>query len=109
MRIRMILLLVAALLFKGWVGEAMAGQMLAQQLDQAVAAQAMHADCPGHAAHEDGKTNPASCEQCQACSLHALPAMPVLVAGAAPRATPAQAAIHFTSAEPRPTRKPPVS
>jgi hypothetical protein len=108
MRIRVILLLVAALLFKGWAGEAMAGQMIAQQLAQADVV-AMHAECPGHAAQHEGEMDTASCEQCQACSLHALPALPVVVAGERPHAAPSQPAPRFASAELRSSRKPPVS
>lgn len=110
MRRRMLLVLVILLCLRGWVGEAMAGQMLGQQLQVAQAAAAMP-DCPGHAAMaaagEESDSSCGSCLQCQACSLHALPAAaPVLRARGVTAAPPAPPQ-SFVSAEPVRGFKPP--
>ena len=108
MRFRVVLLLVLALVLKGWVGEAMAGQMVAQQLQHAaIGADADAQPCHPHAPAGDGGGH-VSCEQCQACSLNALPAAPVVLATALPQPMQARAAVHFASAEPRQGHKPPV-
>ena len=106
---RVLLLLVAALLVRGWVGEAMAGQMLAHQLEApSVHAMSMHApDCPGAVA-DDGEAAAASLH-CQDCTLHALTAAALPLAHPLP-AAPLQAfALPFASAEPQQGFKPPIS
>lgn len=115
MRRRLLLLVVAALLLRGWLGEAMAGQMLALQLQAAgapVTIAAMHGpDCPGLAAQDEAgdADTAANALHCQDCTLNALPA-PTPATG---RALPAPAAATpqpiDTSAESQPGIKPPIS
>lgn len=100
------------------VGEAMAAQMLQQQLAAAQASAAQQAampDCPGHTSGQDAAARDAedpacgSCLHCEACSLHALPAAqamaPVWTAHPLPLPLPAR----FTSAQPLQGLKPPIS
>ncbi|MBI2768152.1 MAG: hypothetical protein HYX47_00885 [Burkholderiales bacterium] len=123
MRHLILVLMIALLPVRGWVGEAMAGQMLAQQLSaiKTIAAHAQPersaghfspedsmksmADCPGHSQPAQG-----TCSGCQMCSLLALDAavptvLPVAPAHPLPVALPAA----FASAEPAPGFKPPIS
>jgi hypothetical protein len=111
---RLLLVLVAVLLLRGWAGEAMAGQMLAQQLQAAAVAQQVAAhppDCPFAAAanNEAEAAVACSCLQCDDCSLNAL-VVPHL-----PHAEPLAAAplaskpLAFASAEPVRGLKPPIS
>lgn len=107
---RLLLLLVAALLLRGWVGEAMAGQMLAQQLHLPSAqAAAMHSpDCPGAVADDEAAAAAAGLH-CQDCTLHAMTAAPLAVARSLPAASLHALAGAFASAEPQPGLKPPIS
>ncbi len=107
---RILLLLVAALLLRGWVGEAMAGQMLAQQLHLPSAhAASMHApDCPGAVADE-GDLAATESLHCQDCTMHALTAAPLPLARSLPAASLYAFAPAFASAEPQPGLKPPIS
>lgn len=125
MRRWFVLLMIALLPLRGWVGEAMAGEMLGQHLAVAAAAQAQLAqadphDCMGHQlAAADGGTQQdtqsasgdcPTCASCQVCSSVVLsvdtarvPA-PVFGSTLVPRmGTP------FASAEPAPAFKPPIS
>jgi hypothetical protein len=85
----LLVLLVALLPLRGWVGEAMAGQMLQQQLAIAAAVQApaphhgakAHEDCMGHQAADatgdaaaDSPNSPdcPTCASCQVCSAVAI-------------------------------------
>jgi hypothetical protein len=113
---RLLLLLVAALLLRGWAGEAMAGQMLAQQLQAAATVQelAAHpADCPfaaEAAADADAASLAAcSCLQCDDCSLNALPAVRLALGEPDAFAPPRAKALKFASAEPAPGLDPPIS
>ncbi len=129
----LLLLMVALLPVRGWVGDAMAGQMFAWQArsaQQAVGGShtvAMAAHDGGHrdhefaqqqAAGEDGGSAPAhgefsscsSCASCQSCSS----AAPVVAieAGQAPALAlrfPASSDSRFASADRAPGLKPPIS
>lgn len=110
MRHRIVLLLIAMMLLRGWVGEAMAGQMLAQQLHTAgiQAVQVQQPDC--HQASASDAVLDAtcgSCLECDTCTLHALPAQPVAVAAFLPHALEAPIVAAFASAEPLRGFKPP--
>lgn len=106
---RLLLLVVAALVLRGWVGEAMAGQMLAQQLQlPSVHAAAMHSpDCPGSVA-DDGESAAGQGTHCQDCTLHAMTAAPLSVARVLPATRAAAATPAFASAERLPGDKPPI-
>jgi hypothetical protein len=108
---RLLLLVVAALVLRGWVGEAMAGQMLAQQL-QLPSAQAavMHSpDCPGAMAAEDDGAAAGQSLHCQDCTLHALTAAPLVLTRLPPASRVLPVAPAFASAERVPGDKPPIS
>jgi hypothetical protein len=118
--------LIALLPLRGWVGEAMAGQMLAQQLVaiKSVAASpvsmgaAEHKDCMGHgmaAAGDSAAAQPQpadcpTCAHCQVCSsvALALPA-PVALPPLAVSAPPGSAPMRFASADVARGFKPPIS
>lgn len=109
---RLLLLVVAALVLRGWVGEAMAGQMLAQQLQvPSTHAAAMHSpDCPGSVAGEDGDEAAAGQGlHCQDCTLHALTAAPLPLTRLLPASRVLPGAPAFASAERVPGDKPPIS
>jgi hypothetical protein len=131
MRVLVLALMIALLPLRGWVGEAMAGQMAAQQLlaiksgaaspvpmgavagfSSQAAMQAMP-DCPGHMAGADQASTAdvcACCNHCQVCSTAALQADPVLQPGpAAPQARPSMHAERFASAPGIQAIKPPIS
>lgn len=105
------LLVVVALLLRGWVGEAMAGQMLAQQLHLPSShAAAMHSpDCPGSAAGEEDGVAAAESPHCQDCTLHALTAAPLPLVHPLPASRAATGTPAFASAERLPGDKPPIS
>jgi hypothetical protein len=108
---RLLLLVVAALLLRGWVGEAMAGQMLAQQLQlPSTHVAAMHApDCPGAVAGDEDLDAAGQSLHCQDCTLHALTAGPLPLARLLPASRALAAAPAFASAERVPGDKPPIS
>lgn len=108
MRRTVLLLIVAVLCLRVWAGEAMAGQMLGQQLAAASQVTMVHGpDCP--AAAEDDAPACGSCVHCQDCSLNALPTLPAQAAAPVP---PAQAPAHgagFASADPARALEPPIA
>ena len=127
MRRWLVLLMLVLLPLRGWVGAAMAGDMIQQQLHgpHAVALQqidvhptghhGMDHDCAGHGSHaEHSPQTPASpdscstCASCQACSALALAvpvtSVPCAIFGHAP---PAFDAPRFASAERQLAFKPP--
>lgn len=121
MRHWLLVLLIALLPLRGWMGEAMAGELLAQRHAQPPAAAAAHAaaaDCAGHHAEsadaatgsEAVQAHDAICAACQACSTMALafsqPPLPLAPFGVAP---PVPMAVAFASAEPALADKPPIS
>jgi hypothetical protein len=127
---RWLLILVIALLpLRGWVGEAMAGQMLAQHLPAtetiAVGAHAERAagslepearapDCNHGAAGsslpaDSGEGTCASCTQCLACSALVLPVTAAAVPAIAAHAQPLSCGERFASAPAAPLLKPPIS
>lgn len=131
MRHFVLVLMIALLPLRGWVGDAMAmelapSRMAAHALPTAEPAQGPHhgamaaagmaapADCPGHAAAQD-ETQPkaADCNTCTACqSCHAValtPSFPHLAPAPLPANRPLAAAHHFASAERAPGFKPPIS
>jgi hypothetical protein len=126
MRRWFILVLIALLPLRGWAGEAMAGEMLAQHLiatKNAAASPAStgaseHKDCMGHATSAAPEAEVASpqpgsgptCAQCQAYSSFALALPPAIVLPPlAATAAPGQAASHFASADVARGFKPPIS
>jgi hypothetical protein len=137
MRKWLLVLMIALLPLRAWVGEAMAGEMMSRHAAMATAVQAQPSaavlaaplvpsahDCAGHgqatppAAEAAADTLPTlaldgdcpTCASCQACSAVAL-----AFAEAAPGATPFGSALpatreqRFASAEPVPAVKPPIS
>lgn len=116
MRRWLLLLIVVLLPLRGWMGEAMAAEMLARHHAQPPAAvpQSAAGDCAGHhdqaAGSQAADTHDAACAACQACSTLALafghPLVPATPYGAAP---PVPVAVAFASAEPAPADKPPIS
>lgn len=128
MRRWFVLLLIALLPLRGWVGEAMAGEMLGQHVAAASATQAQQAkavlhDCTGHeAAASNGsdadkqqETQSASgdcptCASCQVCSTVVLSMDTARVPAAAFGSTLVpRMGTRFASAEPAPAFKPPIS
>jgi hypothetical protein len=112
---RLLLLLVAALFLRAWVGEAMAGQMLVQQLQGAgaavTAAQALplHGpDCPGMAA-DDTASAAAAVLHCQDCTLHALPAGALVLPHALPSAHVPSVPRRLAGIAAQPGYKPPIA
>jgi hypothetical protein len=133
----LLVLLVALLPLRGWVGDAMAGQMLQQQLAAAVAAMPAgsgdhvganaHEDCMGHEApvagadamaHADAGValdgSPAAdcptCASCQACSSVALASVaPAPIAARFSQPPPASFDRAHASAERTSAFKPPIS
>lgn len=125
MRRWFVLLLIALLPLRGWVGEAMAGEMLGQHVAAAAATQAQQAqvpshDCMGHQAAADlgGEQETAqsasgdcpTCASCQVCSsiVLATQAAPVPAAAFGNTLVP-RMGTRFASAEPAPAFKPPIS
>ena len=119
MRRWLVLLMLVLLPLRGWVGEAMAGEMIQQQLHgpHAAAQHAMDHDCAGHAGHaghpdhEAAKADPCStCASCQVCSAVAL-AVPLRTVPCASfgHAPPRFEAPAFASAERQLAFKPPKS
>jgi hypothetical protein len=126
MRVLLLALMIALLPVRGWVGNAMAVDMAAQQARQAqqaaadaepgVQASAMPEDCPMHAQASDPEapaTNGAHCNGCDTCELCL--ALASLVwpglqpAGFTPHAEPLADGSHFNSADRASGFKPPIS
>lgn len=114
------LVLIAVLCLRAWAGEAMAGQMLAQQVAAVAVGQMQTAapdaarhgpDCHDTAALQEGTADAhcASCVQCQDCSLNVLPAVVPDTTATLPHAPAASAAASFASAEPARGLKPPIA
>lgn len=123
-----LLLLVLLLPLRGWIGEAMAGEMLQQALAGGHAAMATQApadhagDCAGHGKGPGGAeaaahgVDPAghdacpTCAACQACSAVALqPGAPLPLAAGFTQAAPRAGHRGHASAAPAPLLKPPIS
>ena len=117
----LLLVMIALLPLRGWVGEAMAGQMLQQQLAgvEAVATQATqaaaHEDCMGHATPADDSTaaSPTDCPSCASCQVCSSVALAFNATALQPIAfsppAPTTFVHRFASAEPAPALKPPIS
>jgi hypothetical protein len=122
----LLVFLVLLIPLRGWVGEAMAGQMLEQVMaaHEAHAEEASHAhmhmhladDCDEHAASASpSEPSPAgahadcgTCAACQACSSVALStALPPPLAATVTQPRPESVQRTYASAEPLPARKPP--
>jgi hypothetical protein len=127
MRRWFILLMIALLPIRGWVGDAMAADMLTQRLHTLAPVQAAttqpadaHADCHGKTvAHNPAQpvagnapdiADCGSCASCQVChSLVLAAASGTASAVSAPHAAPPVRGTHFASAEPTRGFKPPIS
>jgi hypothetical protein len=123
----LLLLMIALLPLRGWVGEAMAAEMSAQQVQanraaavvsqvQAPLHHAAHDDCIEHAS--DPRAGPAAaessdcpaCAMCQACSAMALVSFVEKCGAAAPRQQrPTSVEARFASADEARGFKPPIS
>lgn len=129
MRHLVLALMIALLPVRGWVGDAMAAQMLSGRMEAAAAqaqplpagqAQAAAMECPGHAAQpqapEAQTGQPASheacvcCVTCLVCSSAALAVAGTEAAGHSLfHAAPPAGSAAFASAEVFPLLKPPIS
>jgi hypothetical protein len=121
MRRFVLALLIVLLPLRGWVGDAMAMEMATQAQtepasahESAVAGNAMHADCAGHAALQESEPQTQShCESCSACQICHTVAMTSSIATLAavhvPLAQPQAGAPLFSSAERAAGFKPPIS
>jgi hypothetical protein len=124
MRHILLVLMIALLPVRGWVGDVMAAQMISDRLQPAAVAPAAtetaHAECPGHAAMaaQAGAPQPeaashescASCVTCQVCaSVALLQPTAAQQPAALPLERPATGGAQFASAEPAPGFKPPIS
>jgi hypothetical protein len=137
LRFWLLVLMMALLPLRGWVGDAMAGQMLAQKLSvvQPVSqdvtdAPIQHADCPGHTGNgEVGAQAPAdqpsasaasgndansgdcgTCTACQVCHSAAFVSVPEATLFASTFSiAPALGNVAFTSTDPLAGFKPPRS
>jgi hypothetical protein len=130
MRRWFLLIMIALLPIRGWVGDVMAADMVTQRIaalaqvpvqvqQPADAAADPHADCHGKAA----ATSPAlpaagdalatdcgNCTSCQVCHSVAMAATPGAgTLAPAPHAAPPLRGTHFASAEPARGFKPPIS
>jgi hypothetical protein len=127
----LLIFMIALLPLRGWVGDAMAAQMLQQSLAtvEAAAAPSHHAtpvahdDCMGHAGAADASSAASgsdttavshsdcpTCASCQVCSSAAVAMNTVSLQPLAFEApAPSFFAARFASAEPAPALKPPIS
>lgn len=130
MRRWFVLIMIALLPIRGWVGDVMAADMVTQRIATVQQVQVVaqppadatadpHADCHGKAAaHKpapaaDAGTAATDCGSCTSCQVCHSVGM-ATVAGAAPlvpapHATPSLRGLHFASAEPARGFKPPIS
>jgi hypothetical protein len=121
MRRSVLLVVIAVLCLRVWVGEAMAGHMLAQQIAGALPASAAAVspdaaehgpDCPGAAMDEAataGHAECGSCLSCQDCSLHAMTVAFEAQLFAHPAAPMPAGTFSFGSNDLRPGHKPPIA
>jgi len=125
MRRWLLILMVALLPLRGWVGDAMAAQMAGQQLTaiESIAGEVRTERATGHfvledAAHDCHSVAPASdpaegscasCVQCQVCSALVLPSGAGPGAAVPARGVPAAKGVHFASAPRAPVFKPPIA
>ncbi|MBA3592221.1 MAG: hypothetical protein H0W47_00270 [Polaromonas sp.] len=122
MRVLLLALMIALLPVRGWVGNAMAVDMAAQQSLAATPASAeavsdtsiMPPDCPMHAqADAEEAAAGAHCSSCNTCQLCLALASfawdPPASATTVPHAGPAASVQHFSSAERISSLKPPIS
>ncbi len=132
MRRWFILIMIALLPIRGWVGDVMAADMVTQRMAAAAqvpvqaqqpapAAADSHADCHGNAAADSPASQPAgdsntaaadcgNCTSCQVCHAVAMAVTPgVDPVAPAHSAAPPLRGTHFASAEPARGFKPPIS
>lgn len=117
MRHLVLVLMLALLPLRGWVGEVMAAQMATASPSQPgqahTAAPAPQADCAGHGADDtaaDGAEHNGTCTACDICHAVAVTTTaPKLAAALLPAALPQAATFRFASAERTPGFKPPIS
>lgn len=128
MRRWLLVFLVLLLPLRGWVGEAMAGQVLHERMEQVqVAEAAMHAQGAVQPHHHDGDGAPhahhgvvaqadaatahgdcGTCASCQVCSSVALsPSVPIIATGGFSQPRPETSQRAYTSAEALLAFKPP--
>ena len=131
MRRWFILIMIALLPIRGWVGDVMAADMVTQRIasvaqiplqvqQPADAAADSHADCHGKAAADnpasqpagDSKTATVDCGNCTSCQVcHSVAMAPKALANPvapAHSAAPSPRRTHFASAEPARGFKPPI-
>jgi hypothetical protein len=116
MRVFVLALAILLLPLRGWLGDAMALQMVPQHqapttTETVHQGHAGHADAEGHealaAAPPDCQTTCTHCQLCHSVAMTVWPAVPLL--GEAPRHAPAFEPVAFASAEPARGFKPPIS
>jgi hypothetical protein len=120
MRRRLLVFMVIVFTLRGWVGEAMAGQMLVMEL-AAAQAHAQPAEAPVampdcHMAMDTSAQGESgdgaicgSCLSCQACSLNALPAAAAAAPSSVAHARPQAVRVLVAKAPPAQSFKPPIS
>jgi len=133
MRTLLLALMIALLPIRGWLGDAMAVEMVRHSLPAAAeavpmasaateahcheameAGDSVHMDMSGHGSHGDDNGTDhqgcGTCTACQVCHTVALGGMPLVdIAHGAPQAPPADRSARFASAEPVAGLKPPIS
>lgn len=134
MRALLLALMIALLPLRGWVGDAMAMNMMSEALHTPANAiksvatnthpaahgdhfEARHADCAEHPApaptsdaagsHDGNCASHAACQLCHSVAL--TPLLPTLAPAAVPAAAPPRALAGFASAELPPGFKPPIA
>lgn len=127
MRHLLLVLMIALMPMRGWAGDLMAVEMATQRVavtdGNAAAASALHADCAGHSHAETAAATDSAepqdvhagahcntCIACQVCSSTALVVQTGLTSvSTVSHGVPPIAGAAFTSAEPAPGFKPPIS
>jgi hypothetical protein len=121
MRTLLLALMIALLPIRGWLGDAMALELVQHSLPAAAAHCHDALDASGgmdmsdqatthDSDHGAGHQNCGTCGICQVCHTVALDGMPRFdIAHTAPHAPPASYPARFASAEPAPGLKPPIS
>jgi hypothetical protein len=121
MRTLLLALMIALLPIRGWLGDAMAFEMVQHSLPAAAAHCQDAMDASGAMGKSDpatthdgnhgaGQQNCGTCGACQVCHTVALGGMPRFDAPrTAPHAPPASYPARFASAAPAPGLKPPIS
>jgi hypothetical protein len=115
MRAFVIVLMIALLPLRAWLGDAMAQELALPQLVAAAHSSSLHADCALHSEQaapqaDEATDQPGGCSACQLCHSVAMESAPLVLAVLAlPRAVLAVAASDFASAERALSVKPPIA